>query len=157
LGAVELLILSAWRDLTVPDVRDEQFEVAIERKGKAKGKQRRGRQASTVVNYLPRRVAARRAEQAERDQVGGPTLRRLYPVGAFARRLAPGRQRSADAQAFATEIGMPLADHQTVVRPHWRGGTEEERKAAAESGEVPVRTWRSWSALDLLRTRVAQG
>ncbi len=155
MGAVELLLLSAWRDLTVANVRDEQYEVEPQRKAKPKGKQHRGRQAIAVVGYLPRRVAALQAERQERAVSGGPAVRRLYPVGAFSKRLPAGQRRSPEAQQFAEEIGMPLADHQTVVKPHWRGGTEDERSAAADTGEVPVRTWRSWSALDLLRTRAA--
>lgn len=153
MGAVELLLLSAWRDLTVADVRDEQYDVQTQRKTKTKGRHLHGRQAIEVVNYRPRRVGARRAERQERAASEGPAPRRLYPVGAFSKRLPSGQRHSAAAQQFAEEIGMPLVDHQTVVKPHWRGGTEAERKAAADAGELPVRTWRSWSALDLLRTR----
>ena len=149
-SSLELMMLSAWRDLVVADVREQQYEIEIVRK--AKGKARKGR-ATEVVRYLPRRVALRRAERAAREATGEPTLRRLYPVGAFAKRLPEGQNRSQEAEAYAARIGMPLADHQTVVQPHWRGGTEEDRRAAAEASDSPARVWRSWSALDLLRTR----
>jgi hypothetical protein len=149
-----LIVLSAWRDLVVAEVRDQQYETEVLRK--AKGKGRKGRQVE-VIRYLPRRVALRMAEQAAREATGQPMLRRLFPVGAFAKRLPAGQRRSAEAEAFAAEIGIPLAEHQTVVRPHWRGGTEEERGAAAEADDAPERIWRSWSAVDLLRTRRRDG
>jgi len=149
-SSLELMMLSAWRDLVVADVREQQYEAEVVRK--AKGKARKGR-STEVVRYLPRRVALRRAERGAREATGEPTLRRLYPVGAFAKRLPEGQNRSSEAEAYAAKIGMPLADHQTVVQPHWRGGTEEDRRAAAEAADAPTRVWHSWSALDLLRTR----
>jgi hypothetical protein len=149
-SAIELMMLSAWRDLVVADVREQQYEQDVVRR--AKGKARKGR-TTEVVRYLPRRVALRRAERAAREATGEPALRRLYPVGAYAKRLPKGQKRSAEAEAYAAKIGMPLAEHQTVVQPHWRGGTEEDRRAAAEAADAPTRVWRSWSALDLLRTR----
>lgn len=149
-SSLELMMLSAWRDLVVADVREQQYETEVVRK--AKGKARKGR-STEVVRYLPRRVALRRAERAAREATGEPTLRRLYPVGAFAKRLPEDQNRSSEAEAYATKIGMPLASNQTVVQPHWRGGTEEDRRAAAQAADAPSRVWRSWSALDLLRTR----
>jgi hypothetical protein len=149
-SSIELIMLSAWRDLVVADVREQQYEREVVRK--AKGKARKGR-ATEVVHYLPRLVAIRRSERTAREATGEPALRRLYPVGAYAKRLPEDQKRSLEAAAYAAKIGMPLADHQTVVQPHWRGGTEEDRRAAAEAADAPTRVWRSWSALDLLRTR----
>jgi hypothetical protein len=153
-SSIELMMLSAWRDLVVADVREQQYEREVVRK--AKGKARKGR-ATEVVRYLPRLVALRRAERTAREATGEPAVRRLYPVGAYAKRLPEGQKCSAEAEAYAVQIGIPLADHQTVVQPHWRGGTEEDRTAAAEAADAPTRVWRSWSALDLLRTRRRDG
>ncbi len=156
-AAVELLLLSAWRDLVVPEVREQHYETDRLRKPKGSGKRAARRGNLEVVRYLPRRLIYRRAarEASERDGRREPS--RLYAVSTFARRLPAGQRRSTDAEEFAQDSGIPLALHQTVVRPHFRGGTEDERQAAMEtqSGQR-LRTWRSWSALDLLRTRSAE-
>ena len=155
-AVIELVVLAAWRDLVVADVREQQYETRIIRKQKGKSS-RPGRAEArgdyTIIHYLPRRIAARRAEQEAAATSGQRAHPRLYPVGAFARELSAGRSRSDDAARFAAEIGIPLASYQTVVRPHYRGGSEAERRAANESANAPVRHWKSWSAVDLLRTR----
>jgi hypothetical protein len=154
LAAVELLVLSAWRDLVVPRVREEHYEIDRIRKQKGKSSRAAKRGDVPIVRYLPRRLVYRRAAFEAARSEGRSTPRRLYPVSPFARRLPEGQHRSADARAFAEEIGIPLAPHQTVVRGHFRGGTPEERERALEAGEgLRVRSWRSWSAIDLLRTR----
>jgi hypothetical protein len=157
MAAIELLLLSAWRDLVVPDVRDEQYEIDRIRRVKGGGGKRATKRGNLeIIRYIPRRLVYRRAAREAAKTEGGKEPRKLYAVGAFARRLPMGQRRGAEADAFAREIGIPLADHQTVVQPHYRGGTEDERKAAMELGtELAVRRWRSWSALDLLRTRAA--
>lgn len=71
-----------------------------------------------------------------------------FRVGTFARRLQPGHQRSKMADEYARAIGMPLREDQTVVQPHIRGGTEDERAALLATDDV--RLWRSWAAIDLL-------
>jgi hypothetical protein len=71
----------------------------------------------------------------------------------FAKRLPEGQHRSPQAEEFAGQIGIPLADWQTIVHPHWRGGTPEEREAAELAADVPVKEWRSWDALDLLNAQ----
>lgn len=151
-----MLVLAAWRNLVVPRVRDEQYEVTVRRKPKATGNRpaRQARRADVaVVDYLPRTLVYRRMEETARRERGDDApLRVVYRVGNFARRLPDGEQRSPEADAYAKEIGMPLAPWQTVVRAHWRGGTPEEREAAEQAGEVPIREWRSWDALDLLAT-----
>jgi hypothetical protein len=153
-AAVELLVLSAWRDLAVPDVRDQHYEIDRLRKAKGSGKRSARRGNLEVVRYLPRRLTYRRAAREAASREGRPEPRRLYLVSAFARRLPEGQARSADAETFAHESGIPLAAHQTVVRPHYRGGTDDERRAAMETSTGhEIRQWRSWSALDLLRTR----
>jgi hypothetical protein len=153
--AVELMVLAVWRDLVVPKVVDEQYETEVVRKPKDKGraerKQRKG--DIEIIRYLPRRIVLRRAEEDARKERGGPTLRRLYWVGAHARRLGENEHRTYEADEFAREIGIPLLDTQTVVRPHPRGGTPEEREEAKAEPPELVRHWRSWSALDILRTR----
>jgi hypothetical protein len=149
-----MLVLAAWRNLVVPRVRDEHYELTVRRKAKASGNRparqvRRGDVA--VVDYLPRTLVYRRMEEAARRERGDEApLRALYRVGAFARRLPEGDQRSPEAETFAAEIGMPLADWQTVVKAHWRGGTPEERTAAEQAADARLREWRSWDALDLL-------
>jgi hypothetical protein len=155
-SAVELLLLSAWRDLVVPEVREQHYE--IDRVRKAKGKRARAAKRGDVeiIRYLPRRLVLLREERERSVGTGAHQPRRLYPVGAFSRRLPEGQKRSQEAEAFAAESGIPLAPWQTVVRPHWRGGTEEEREHAMENPELDVRHWRSWSAIDLLRTRLAR-
>ena len=149
-----MLVLAAWRNLVVPRVRDEHYEITVRRKPKASGN-RRARQVRRgdvgVIDYLPRTLVYRRMEEASRRERGEDApLRALYRVGNFARRLPEGDHRSADAEAYATEIGMPLASWQTLVKTHWRGGTPEERAAAEQAADVPLREWRSWDALDLL-------
>lgn len=158
-AAIELLVLSSWRDLVVPDVREQHYEADRIRKPKGK---RAGRSAKRgnlpIVRYIPRRLVYRRAASEAARQEGRREPKRLYAVSAFSRRLPQGQSRSQEAEDFALEVGIPLADHQTVVRPHFRGGTPEERKVAMEGGfGQQVRNWRSWSALDLLRTRAAEG
>ena len=149
-----MLVLAAWRNLVVPRVRDEHYEITVRRKPKASGNRparqvRRGDVA--VIDYLPRTLVYRRMEEAARRERGEDIpLRTLYRVGTFARRLPENDQRSAEADIFAAEIGMPLAPWQTVVRAHWRGGTPEERDAAEQAANAPLREWRSWDALDLL-------
>lgn len=153
-SAVELLVLAAWRDLVVPEVREQQYEVDRVRKAKGAGKRAAKRGRLEVIRYVPRRLVYRRAAREAAQREGRPEPRELYAVSAFARRLPNGQERSADAEAFAREIGIPLAGHQTVVRPHFRGGSAEERAAAMERGfGDQIRQWRSWSAIDLLRTR----
>lgn len=93
---LELLVLSAWRDLVVPDVRDQQYVTVSERTRKGRRAERAGR-ARRVVHYVPRRLVVRRAEREARAASGEPTLRELYPVGAFAKRLPEGHSRSAEA------------------------------------------------------------
>lgn len=156
-SAVELLLLSAWRDLVVPEVREQHYE--IDRVRKAKGKRARAAKRGDVdiIRYLPRRLVLLREERERSSGTGAHQPRRLYPVGAFSRRLPEGQKRSKEAEAFAAESGIPLAPWQTVVKPHWRGGTEEEREHAMSNPELDIRHWRSWSAIDLLRTRVARG
>lgn len=151
------LVLAAWRNIVVPRVRDEHYELSVRRKPKGSG-QRGARQARrgdvAVVEYLPRTLALRRAEEEERRQRGEKApLRRVYRVGNFVKALPDGQQRSAEADSFAREIGMPLAPWQTVVRAHFRGGTPEEREAAEATESIPLREWRSWDALDLLAER----
>jgi hypothetical protein len=147
-------VLAAWRNLVVPRVREEHYEATLRRKAKAKGNRparqvRRGDVA--IVDYLPRTLVYRRMEEAARRERGeSAPLRAVYRVGNFVRRLPEGETRSADADTLAAEIGMPLAPWQTVVRAHWRGGTPEEREAAEQAAELPLREWRSWDALDLL-------
>lgn len=157
-AAVELILLSAWRDLVVPDVRDEQYEIDRIRKVKGRGGKRATKRGNLeIIRYVPRRLVYRRAAAEAAQQEGRKEPRLLYAVGAFARRLPQGQKRSAEADVFANEIGIPLADHQTVVQPHFRGGAEEEREVATEVGAgLTIKRWKSWSALDLLRTREAQ-
>jgi hypothetical protein len=149
-----MLVLAAWRNLVVPRVREEHYEITVRRKPKASGNRparqvRRGDVA--VVDYLPRTLVYRRMEEAARRERGDDApLRAVYRVGNFARRLPEGEHRSPDADTYAAEIGMPLAAWQTVVKAHWRGGTPEERAAAELAADVPLREWRSWDALDLL-------
>jgi|GEM_PF-3131352 len=148
------LVLAAWRNIVVPRVRDEHYEISVRRKPKGSG-QRSGRQARrgdlAVVEYLPRTLALRRAEESERKARGeNAPLRRVYRVGNFVKNLPEGQHRSVEADVFAREVGMPLADWQTVVRAHFRGGTQEEREAAELAESVPLREWRSWDALDVL-------
>lgn len=151
-----LLASAAWRDLTVANVREEQYESTTVRQAKGKGRRQKARGDLTVVRYLPRLVAARRAQVAEARSSGQRLPPRRYAVGAFSRRLPSGQRRSEEANLFAREIGMPLSDYQTVVHPHWRGGSSEER-AAGDRGDERIVRWRSWSALDLLRTRKQPG
>lgn len=155
---VAAVIIAAWRDLVVANVKEQQYESEVQREGGRKdGKhaERKARKAQTaVIRYLPRTVVIRRAEAAERlAHEGGPKrqLSRPFRVGTFARMLQPGHKRSAEAHAFAEEIGLPLRFDQTCVRPHIRGGTEEEREALL--AEDDVRLWRSWAALDLIHVR----
>jgi hypothetical protein len=156
-AAVELLLLSAWRDLVVPDVRDQHYEIDRVRKAKGGGGKRAAKRGNLeVVRYVPRRVVYRRAAREAAAREGRREPPDVYAVGAFSRRLPQGQKRSADAEEYAKEIGIPLAQHQTVVKPHFRGGSEEERQLAMEAGlGLEVRRWKSWSALDLLRTRAS--
>lgn len=156
-GSVErglrLLVLALWRDLVVGEVREQQYEIASEQRGK-KGKKGTRR---SVVRYLPRTVSSRRREEFERERSGDETtLRRVFKVGAFARMLPEGGNRSIKKTEYAEEIGMPISERETVVEPHWRGGTEEERLAAkeAEASDPQTREWRSWSALTLASLRI---
>jgi hypothetical protein len=156
-GYFTILVLAAWRNIVVPRVRDEHYEVNVRRKPKGSGK-RAGRQARrgdlAIVEYLPRLLSIRREEEAERKARGeSAPLRRVYRVGTFTKALPEGQKRSPEAEAFAKQIGIPLADWQTIVHPHWRGGTPEEREAAEAATDVPVKEWRSWDALDLLNAR----
>jgi hypothetical protein len=153
-AAIELLLLSAWRDLVVPDVREQHYETDRVRKAKGSGKRASRRGNLEVVRYLPRRLIYGRAAREAASREGRSEPRQLYAVSAFSRRLPAGQTRSAEAEEFARASGIPLAPHQTVVRPHFRGGTQDERRAAMETrfGDE-MRRWRSWSALDLLRTR----
>src|SRR5207247_329490 len=68
-GHITVLALAAWRNIVVPRVRDEHYEVSVRRKPKGTGK-RAARQARrgdlAVVHYLPRLVAIRREEEAAR-------------------------------------------------------------------------------------------
>jgi hypothetical protein len=157
-AAIELLVLSSWRDLVVPEVRDQHYEADQLRKAKGKQGRRAAKRGNLpIVRYIPRRLIYRRAVREAAQREGHKEPKRLYAVSAFSRRLPEGQSRSREAADFAEEIGIPLADHQTVVRPHFRGGTKGEREAAMETGfGHQVRNWRSWSALDLLRTRAAQ-
>lgn len=154
-AAIELLVLAIWRDLVVPRVRDEQYEGRRTRKARGRGRRSQRRGGTEVNRYLPRTLVYRRARQRAARTAGRRNEPpRLYAVGTFARRLPEGQRRSREADKYAHEIGMPLADHQTVVHPHFRGGTAEERENAMQSSRGDeIRTWRSWSALDLLRTR----
>jgi hypothetical protein len=156
-GHFTILALAAWRNIVVPRVRDEHYDVTVRRKPKGSGK-RTARQARrgdlAIVEYLPRLLAIRREEEAERKARGeSAPLRRVYRVGTFTKTLPEGQKRSPEAEAFAKRIGIPLADWQTIVHPHWRGGTPEEREAAEAATDVPVKEWRSWDALDLLNAR----
>lgn len=157
-AAIELLVLSSWRDLVVPEVRDQHYEADQLRKAKGKQGRRAAKRGNLpIVRYIPRRLIYRRAAKEAAKREGRKEPKRLYAVSAFSRRLPEGQSRSREAAEFAEEIGIPLAPHQTVVRPHFRGGSKDEREAAMESGfGRQVRSWRSWSALDLLRTRAAQ-
>lgn len=144
LGSIGLLVVACWRDLVVREVREQQY--SREPFGAGSGRSKKG--SGRYVGYLPRRIALREAASAEAAARGSRLTPRPHRVGAFTRRLPAGRRRSDDASAFAAQIGIPLDPRQTIVRPHVRGGTpaEREREIAA------VREWRSWSALDLLRT-----
>jgi hypothetical protein len=156
-AAIELLILSTWRDLVVPSVREEHYEIDRLRKAKGSGKRAAKRGNLEIVRYIPRRLVYRRAAKEAAVNEGRQEPKTLHAVSAFSRRLPEGKKRSPEAERFAVEIGIPLAAHQTIVKPHFRGGTEDERKAAMESGfGRQVRRWRSWSALDLLRTLAAE-
>jgi hypothetical protein len=157
-AAVELLVLSAWRDLVVPEVRDQHYEIDRVRKAKGGGGKRAAKRGNLeIIRYVPRRVVYRRAAREAAQREGGREPRQVYAVGAFSRRLPQGQKRSREADEYAKEIGIPLAPHQTVVQPHFRGGTEEERQHALETEHgLQVKHWKSWSALDLLRTRAAQ-
>jgi hypothetical protein len=157
MAAVELIVLSAWRDLVVPEVREQHYEIDRIRKMKGGKRARAAKRGDVeIIRYLPRRLILLREERERASSTGAHQPRRLYPVGAFSRRLPEGQKRSGKAEAFAAESGIPLAPWQTVVRPHWRGGTEEEREHAMLNPELDVRHWRSWSAIDLLRTRLAR-
>jgi hypothetical protein len=156
-GHFTVLALAAWRNIVVPRVRDEHYEVSVRRRPRGSGR-RAGRQARrgdlAIVEYLPRLLAVRREEEAERKARGvAVPLRRVYRVGTFTKRLPEGQRRSPEAEAFARQIGIPLADWQTIVHPHWRGGTPEEREAAEASSDISVREWRSWDALDLINAQ----
>lgn len=155
--ATMAIILAAWRDLIVANVREQQYESTVTRDDKkgGGGKDRSGRKAkrghTKVVRYLPRTVVIRREEEADRAaREGGSTrsLSRPFRVGAFARALRDGQNRSVDANDYALEINLPLRDDQTVVRPHIRGGTDEEKEALLAQDDV--RLWKSWAAIDLL-------
>jgi hypothetical protein len=152
---VAAVIIAAWRDLIVANVREEQYEQAVIRGGGGRLNERRPARAqkrhTRVVRYLPRTVVIRRAIEAQRvADPHGPKreLSIAFRVGTFARRLQPGHHRSRMADDYAKLIGMPLREDQTVVQPHIRGGTEEERQALLAQDDV--RLWRSWAAIDLL-------
>jgi hypothetical protein len=86
-GHITVLTLAAWRNIVVPRVRDEHYEVTVRRKPKGSGK-RADRQARrgdlAIVEYLPRLLAIRREEEAERKARGeSAPLRRVYRVGTF--------------------------------------------------------------------------
>jgi hypothetical protein len=153
LAPLTVLALAAWRNIVVPRVRDEHYDVSVRRKPKGSGARatRRARRADlAVVEYLPRLLAIHRAEEQARRERGEKALRPVYRVGNFVKALPDGQRRSPEAEAFARSIGIPLADWQTIVRAHYRGGTPDEREAAEHADEVPIREWRSWDALDLL-------
>jgi hypothetical protein len=154
LSTFGLLTAAAWRDLVVAHVREEQYETEQLRRAKNRDQGRRRAKARgdvSIVRYLPRRIAARQMQIEQAHEAGKRRPPRRYPVGTHTRRLPNGQSRSEDAERFAEEIGIPLAPYQTVVHPHWRGGTEEERQLNV-TGDIPQQ-WRSWSALDVLRTR----
>lgn len=144
---LRMMVAATYRDLVVPRVRDEHYEAQMIGRGpKKKGREKAIRSGQVQrVGYLPRRIALRRADQAAPAGGGEGRHVRRYAVGVFTRRLPEGHQRSEDAEDFAREIRIPLSEQQTVARPHFRGGTDDE--------DVAVRHWKSWSALDLLRTR----
>lgn len=149
---IAAVIIAAWRDLIVANVREEQYEQAVIRGGGRQNERRPARaqkRHTRVVRYLPRTVVIRRAMEAQRQATGVTRhLSMAFRVGTFARRLQPGHQRSKVADDFARAIGMPLRTDQTVVQPHIRGGTPEEREALLATDDV--RLWRSWAAIDLL-------
>jgi hypothetical protein len=154
-AAIELVILSAWRDLVVPEVRDQHYVIDRVRKGKGTGKRAAKRGNIEVIRYLPRRLVYRRESLAASHE-GQRRIRQVHAVGTFSKLLPEGQHRSAEADAFAKEIGMPLAAHQTIVKPHYRGGTKEERELAEERDQLSIKKWKSWSAVDILRTRSAR-
>jgi hypothetical protein len=153
------LITAAWRDLIVANVREQQYESETVRGGSKNGKRPARSQArghTRVVRYLPRTVVIRRAMEAARASDPNASSRHLmqaFRVGCFSRMLAVGHKRSPEADDYARAIGMPLTDRQTVVQPHIRGGTEEDRRALLAQDDV--RLWRSWAALDLIHARRA--
>lgn len=143
-GSIGLLVVACWRDLVVREVREQQYSRELLGVGR---RSRRGN-SNHYVGYLPRRIALREAASAEATARGSRITPRPHRVGAFTRRLPAGRSRSHDASEFAAQIGIPLGPRQTIVQPHVRGGTPAERRRES----LEVREWRSWSALDLLRT-----
>lgn len=155
-SGLALPLLAAWRDLVVADVREQQFEREVRHRASAGPGRRREcvvrRGEVDVIGYLPRRLAARRAQLEDAARRGARRPPRLYHVGVFVRRLPDGDQPSRGAAELAATLGLPLREGETCVDEHWRGGSPEERAAA--SADEAVRRWRSWSALDLLRLRV---
>lgn len=157
-AGLALPLLAAWRDLVVADVREQQYERQVRHRASAGQGRRRGRALRRgevdLIHYLPRRLAARRAQLEDAARRGTRRPPRLYHVGVFVRRLPDGNRRSREAAQLAATLGLPLRQGETCVEEHWRGGSPEER-AAAGSDET-VRRWRSWSALDLLRLRTRE-
>lgn len=140
--ALRCLTLACYRDLVVPDVRDEHY-VRAENKQTKKERKREQAGSGERLRFLPRVVYEQRLT-AERRAQGLPLEPRW--VTPFIRRLPATWQASERALAKASEFALQVPEGWTFVSPHVRPKPKDGEQPPAP----PRRQYRSWSAYDLL-------
>lgn len=125
--AIRVLAASIWRDATI--VRERAFP---EQPCQPKHQPRPKRAAGEKLVVLPRTITTRMwGEPAERRQIEERTLRAAHVVRGFYRHQPDGWQTSEAARENALSLGYaPPPDGYTFVRPHLRGGGEEQASGA---------------------------
>jgi uncharacterized protein (DUF4415 family) len=125
--AIRILAASIWRDATI--VRERAFP---EQPRSAKNPPRPKSAAGEKLVVLPRTITTRSwGDPSERSAIESRTIRAAHAVRAFYRQQPDGWQTSEAARENAINLGYaPPPDGYTFVRPHLRGGGEEQASAA---------------------------
>ncbi len=138
--AVDATLAALWRDLKIAGEKAMPEQAGRQKRDR---KRRKGKQRSRVTQHtriLPARRSAFRltgrhnwSTKDEQERIH----HRAHGVRGHLRQLHAGWQASAEAQRIAHNFGVSVPQGYTFVRPHVRGGGEEQEAKRIE-GETPI-------------------
>jgi len=138
--AVESTLAALWRDLRIAGEKAMPERSGRQAHGKKRNRARRTNRVSQHARILPARKGAfhltGRHDWSTKDEQER-IHHRAHGVRGHLRQLHAGWQASDEAHRIAHHFGVSVPQGYTFVRPHVRGGGEEQ-EAAQIKGETPI-------------------